>query len=207
MALDGKRRPLLKVQVLPHGEGLPLPAYKSAHAAGLDLAAAVPAKQPLKLKRGEAALVPTGLAIELPAGMEGQVRPRSGLALEHGVTVLNSPGTIDADYRGEVKVLLINLGPKPIVIKRGERIAQLIVARTEQVRVAAAASLSDTARGAGGFGSTGRASPSSRRLPSPRARSGAGARPVTSLAAKRVATKKAKRSSAAPAKAKSKPRR
>lgn len=209
MALDDKRRPLLKVQVLAHGEGLPLPAYKSAHAAGLDLAAAVPEDAPLKLKRGGVALVPTGLALELPAGTEGQVRPRSGLALEHGVTVLNSPGTIDADYRGEVKILLINLGDKPFVIRRGERIAQLVVARTEQVRIATAAQLSTTARGSGGFGSTGRSTPPSRRLPSPRARVGGSPalRAGVAGSAKRPAAKKGKRSSTPPRKAKGKPQR
>jgi dUTP pyrophosphatase len=138
---------------LPHAADLHLPAYATDDAAGLDLAAAVSAD--LTLLPGARALVPTGFAIALPKGYEAQVRPRSGLALKHGVTVLNSPGTIDADYRGEVGVILANLGDKPFVIARGTRIAQLVVAPVTRVAWAEVASLSDTARGGGGFGSTG----------------------------------------------------
>ena len=142
-----------KVVRLPHAKGLPLPAYQSAGAAGLDLLAAV--EKPLVLRPGRRVLVPTGLILELPAGFEAQVRPRSGLALRHGVTVLNSPGTIDSDYRGEVMVLLANLGDRPFTVARGERIAQLVVARLERVTLAEVAVPSATRRGAGGFGSTG----------------------------------------------------
>jgi dUTP pyrophosphatase len=145
------------VHVLPHGEGLDLPAHATPHSAGLDLRAAVPEAAPLTLQPGQFALVPTGLTVALPPGTEGQVRPRSGLAVKHGVTVLNSPGTIDADFRGECKVLLINHGAAPFVIERGERIAQLVVARYVPVRFEPVDSLDDTERGAGGFGSTGRA--------------------------------------------------
>ena len=140
---------------LPHGEGLPLPTYHSAHAAGLDVVAGVPADASVALAPGARALIPTGFALELPAGYEAQLRPRSGLALKSGVTVLNSPGTIDADYRGEVKVLLVNLGAESFVVRRGERIAQLVVARVEHVRVEPVSELGGTSRGEGGFGSTG----------------------------------------------------
>ncbi|HWZ36858.1 MAG TPA: dUTP diphosphatase [Bradyrhizobium sp.] len=148
----------MKVDIcrLPHGEGLPLPAYQSAHAAGLDLLAAVAENAPLVLASGKHALVPTGLAIALPQGFEAQVRPRSGLAAKHGVTVLNSPGTIDADYRGEIQVILINHGTEAFTIKRGERIAQMVIAPVVQAEFVAVAALSDTDRGTGGFGSTGR---------------------------------------------------
>jgi dUTP pyrophosphatase len=147
----------IKVEVLqlPHGEGLALPAYQSAHAAGLDLLAAVPADAPVMLAPGAHALVPTGLVIALPPGHEAQVRPRSGLAAKHGVTVLNAPGTVDADYRGEIRVLLINHGDAPFAIRRGERIAQMVIAPVTQAELVAVASLSTTARGSGGFGSTG----------------------------------------------------
>jgi dUTP pyrophosphatase len=141
---------------LPHAEGLALPAYQSAHSAGLDLLAAVPADAPLTLAPGQYAMVPTGLTMALPAGYEAQVRPRSGLAAKHGVTVLNSPGTIDADYRGEISVVLINHGSAPFVIRRGERIAQMVIAEVARAELAAVASLSATERGSGGFGSTGR---------------------------------------------------
>jgi dUTP pyrophosphatase len=141
------------VRRLAHGEGLPLPAPATAGSAGVDLAAAVAA--PLVLAPGERCLVPTGLALALPAGYEGQVRPRSGLALRHGVTVLNSPGTIDADYRGEIQVILANLGAEPFTVTRGLRIAQLVVAPVVAVCWQAAAALPPTDRGAGGFGSTG----------------------------------------------------
>ncbi len=137
---------------LPHGEGLALPAYETEHAAGMDLRAA----EDVILPPGGRALVATGFAIALPHGFEAQVRPRSGLAAKHGVTVLNAPGTIDADYRGEIKVILINHGDQAFAIKRGDRIAQMIVAPVTQIRLSEQASLSDTARGAGGFGSTGR---------------------------------------------------
>jgi dUTP pyrophosphatase len=149
---------MVKVDIrqLPHGEGLALPAYQSAHAAGLDLLAAVPEAAPLILSPGQRALVPTGLTIALPPGYEAQVRPRSGLAAKHGVTVLNAPGTVDADYRGEIGVLLINHGDAPFPIRRGERIAQLVIASVVQAELVPAASLSATERGAGGFGSTGR---------------------------------------------------
>jgi dUTP diphosphatase len=140
---------------LPHGEGLPLPTYHSEHAAGLDVVAAVPEDAPVELASGARALIPTGFALELPPGCEAQLRPRSGLALKAGVTILNSPGTIDADYRGEVKVLLVNLGAEPFTIRRGMRIAQLVVARVEHVRIEPVAELGGTSRGQGGFGSTG----------------------------------------------------
>jgi dUTP pyrophosphatase len=143
----------VELVVLPHGEGLDLPAHATPHAAGLDLRAAV--TEPVTLAPGAYALVPTGLQIALPPGTEGQVRPRSGLAFKHGVTVLNSPGTVDADYRGEVAVLLVNHGREPFVVTRGERIAQLVVARYVPVRFQRVDALADTARGAGGFGSTG----------------------------------------------------
>jgi dUTP pyrophosphatase len=144
----------IKLVRLAHAAGLPLPAYQSAGAAGLDLLAAVEA--PVVLRPGRRALIPTGLILELPRGFEAQVRPRSGLALKHAITVLNSPGTIDSDYRGEVKVLLVNLGERPFAVARGERIAQLVVARCERVALVEAPAASPTRRGAGGFGSTGR---------------------------------------------------
>lgn len=140
---------------LPHGEGLPLPAYESAGAAGMDLRAAVPEDRPLLILPGKRALVPTGLILEIPEGMEGQVRPRSGLAFKHGLTVLNSPGTVDSDYRGEVKVILANLGDAAFAVTRGQRIAQLVPALVQRATLAEVATLDDTTRGAGGFGSTG----------------------------------------------------
>ncbi len=145
----------LRLQRLPHGEGLPLPAYQSRHAAGLDLVAALPQAEPLKLAPGQRALVPTGIVIELPPGYEAQVRPRSGLALKHGVTLLNSPGTIDADYRGEVMVLLVNLGQENFNVARGDRVAQLIVAPVTRVDIELVEETSGSERGQGGFGSTG----------------------------------------------------
>jgi dUTP pyrophosphatase len=144
------------IRQLPHGQGLPLPAYQSAHAAGLDLLAAVPEDAPLVLAPGKHALVPTGFTIALPQGFEAQVRPRSGLAAKHGVTVLNAPGTIDADYRGEIQVILINHGAEPFAIRRGERIAQMVIAPVVQARLNTVDSLPETSRGSGGFGSTGR---------------------------------------------------
>ena len=144
------------VRQLPHGAGLALPAYQTAHAAGLDLLAAVPEDSPMILASGKYALVPTALTIALPPGYEAQVRPRSGLAAKHGITVLNSPGTIDADYRGEIGVPLINHGDVPFTVRRGERIAQMIVAPVVQATWMPVASLTSTERGSGGFGSTGR---------------------------------------------------
>ena len=146
----------IDLRQLPHGEGLALPAYQSALAAGLDLVAAVPEDAPMILAPGQYALVPTGLTIALPPGYEAQVRPRSGLAAKHGVTVLNSPGTVDADYRGEISVLLINHGATPFTIRRGERIAQMVIAAMVQAELVPVISLSATDRGSGGFGSTGR---------------------------------------------------
>ncbi|WP_320407282.1 dUTP diphosphatase [Magnetococcus marinus] len=142
------------LQQLPHGEGLPLPKYQTVLAAGMDLMAAV--DKPLTLAPGERALVPTGLAMALPPGYEAQVRPRSGLALKHGVTVLNAPGTIDADYRGEVGVILINLGQESFTVQRGERIAQLLFAPVLRGDWLSTVRLSQTSRGSGGFGHTGR---------------------------------------------------
>jgi dUTP pyrophosphatase len=147
--------PTVPIVRLAHGRDLPLPAYETAQAAGMDLRAAVPEAEPLVLKPGARHPVPTGLAFALPAGFEGQVRPRSGLAAKSGVTCLNTPGTIDADYRGEVKVILINLGEEDVTIRRGDRIAQLVVAPVVQAAWAEVESLDETARGAGGFGSTG----------------------------------------------------
>ncbi len=147
--------PTIPIVRLPHAQGLPLPAYETDGAAGMDLRAAVPEDEPLVLRPGSRFPVPTGLAFALPQGFEGQVRPRSGLAAKSGVTCLNTPGTIDADYRGEVKVILINLGEEDVTIRRGDRIAQLVVAPVVQARWAEVESLEETARGAGGFGSTG----------------------------------------------------
>ena len=146
----------LRIQRLPHADGLALPAYETTGSAGMDLRAAVPEDAPLTLEPGARALVPTGLKIALEQGYEAQVRPRSGLALKHGLTCLNSPGTIDSDYRGEVGVILINHGQEPFVIRRGERIAQMVVARHDQAVVVELDTLDETARGTGGFGSTGR---------------------------------------------------
>jgi dUTP pyrophosphatase len=145
----------VRIARLAHGKDLPLPSYQSAHAAGLDLAAAVPADAPVTLAPGARALIPTGLAIALPPGSEGQVRPRSGLAAKHGLTVLNAPGTIDADYRGELQVLLVNLGAESVAVTRGMRIAQLVVAPVAQARLCEVPTLDMTPRGTRGFGSTG----------------------------------------------------
>ncbi len=153
---DAAAEPLsVMVVQLPHARGLPLPSYQTMSAAGLDLVAAVQDGNPLTLQPGERGLVPTGLVLQIPEGYEAQVRPRSGLALRHGVTVLNSPGTIDADYRGEVMVLLINLGADTVNISRGERIAQLVFSPITQATFITVKGVSDTARGSGGFGSTG----------------------------------------------------
>ena len=146
---------VVRVIRLSHAEGLPLPNYASNAAAGLDLLAAVAGDEKITLQSGKWGLVQTGLKLQLPEGYEAQVRPRSGLALKHGVTVLNAPGTIDADYRGEVSVLLVNHGPEPFKITRGMRIAQLVVAPVARVILEEAESLTETARGAGGYGSTG----------------------------------------------------
>jgi dUTP pyrophosphatase len=146
----------VEVKLLPNGEGLTLPTYQSALAAGLDLLAAVPEDAPVIVAPGKYALIPTGLSIALPAGFEAQVRPRSGLAARHGVTVLNAPGTVDADYRGEIGVPLINHGDVPFTVRRGERIAQMVIASVVQVELVPVTTLSSTARGSGGFGSTGR---------------------------------------------------
>jgi len=143
----------INVVRLPHALGLPLPAYATEGAAGMDLHAAIP--ESVELLPGGRHLVPAGIAIELPPGYEAQVRPRSGLAANHGVTVLNTPGTVDSDYRGEIKVILINLGSDTFTVTRGMRIAQLVIARHERVALTEVESLSDTARGAGGHGSTG----------------------------------------------------
>ncbi|HEY5008944.1 MAG TPA: dUTP diphosphatase [Caulobacteraceae bacterium] len=140
---------------LAHAEGLPLPAYETEHAAGMDLRAAVPEEAPFDLRPGQRAAIPTGLTMAIPQGFEGQVRPRSGLALRAGVTCLNTPGTIDADYRGEVKVILVNLGEEEFTIRRGDRIAQLVIAPVTAAVWNEVATLDETARGEGGFGSTG----------------------------------------------------
>lgn len=153
--MTAPERPAIRLVRLPHAAEIVLPAYATDLAAGADIRAAVPEDAPLTLAPGARAMVPTGLAMAIPPGWEVQVRPRSGLAAKHGVTCLNTPGTIDADYRGEVKVILINLGQEDFVIARGDRIAQLIVAPAPQARFDEVESLDETARGAGGFGSTG----------------------------------------------------
>jgi dUTP pyrophosphatase len=145
----------VRITRLTHGDDLPLPSYQTAHAAGLDLLAAVSTATPLIIAPGERDLVPTGLAIALPEGYEAQVRPRSGLAARHGLTILNAPGTIDADYRGEIQVLLVNLGNAPVTITRGMRVAQLVVAPVVRAQILEVATLDKTERGSGGFGSTG----------------------------------------------------
>lgn len=160
------RNPMtVRLLQLPHAKGLPLPAYQTPGAAGMDLVAALLESSPMLLLPGTRALLPTGLVLELPAGHEAQVRPRSGLALKHGVTVLNSPGTIDADYRGEVQVILVNLGSEPVEIRRGERIAQMVIQPVVQARLKVVHALSGTVRGAGGFGSTGRHAVSGKSAP------------------------------------------
>ncbi len=145
----------LNIIRLPHGENLELPSYETEEAAGMDLRAAVLPDEPMNLKPGERKLVPTGMIMEIPVGHEGQIRPRSGLAYKNGITCLNTPGTIDADYRGEVMVLLINHGEEAFVIERGMRIAQMVIAPVTQVEIAEASLANETERGAGGFGSTG----------------------------------------------------
>ena len=145
----------VRVTRLPHGADLPLPEYQSALASGLDLLAAVPADAPIELAPGARALVPTGIAIALPPGFEAQVRPRSGLAARHGISVLNTPGTVDADYRGELQVILVNLGAGPFIVSRGMRIAQLVVAPVQRIKLVEVDALNTTVRAQGGFGSTG----------------------------------------------------
>jgi dUTP pyrophosphatase len=153
--VTGSERVEVRITRLPHGADLPLPEYQSALAAGLDLLAAVPADAPLELAPGARALVPIGIAIALPPGFEGQVRPRSRLAARHGVTVLNTPGTVDADYRGELQVILVNLGAGPFIVSRGMRIAQLVVAPVQRIKLVEVDALDTTVRAQGGFGSTG----------------------------------------------------
>ncbi|TRB00313.1 MULTISPECIES: dUTP diphosphatase [Rhizobium/Agrobacterium group] len=155
MTVQNDNRPPLRLVRLANGAGLELPSYETGGAAGMDLRAAVPADQPLTLKPGERALVPTGFIFEVPSGYEAQIRPRSGLAIKNGITCLNSPGTVDSDYRGEVKVILANLGQDDFTIERGMRIAQMVIAPVTQVTVSEVTETSETARGAGGFGSTG----------------------------------------------------
>ena len=153
--MSSDRRVEVRIVRLAHGADLPLPQYQSADAAGLDLFAAVPAESAAVIPPGGRALIPTGIAIALPQGYEGQVRPRSGLAARHGITVLNAPGTVDADYRGEIQVVLANLGSEPFAVSRGTRIAQLIIAPVQQVTLVETVTLDSTVRGQGGFGSTG----------------------------------------------------
>ncbi|MEQ1404013.1 dUTP diphosphatase [Neorhizobium sp. Rsf11] len=155
MNMHAPSPPKLNLIRLPHGDGLDLPSYETAGAAGMDLRAAVGEGSPLAIAPSRRALVPTGFIFEIPDGFEAQVRPRSGLAFKHGITCLNTPGTIDSDYRGEVKVLLINLGDEDFVITRGMRIAQMVIAPVIQIRIEEIAEATETARGAGGFGSTG----------------------------------------------------
>jgi dUTP pyrophosphatase len=155
MTIHADTRPTLNILRLANGEDLELPAYESEGAAGMDLRAAVDADAPIILEPGKRALVPTGFVFEIPSGFEGQVRPRSGLAFKHGITCLNTPGTIDSDYRGEIKVLLINLGDEPFEMTRGMRIAQMVIAPAIQAHICEISEASATARGAGGFGSTG----------------------------------------------------
>ena len=147
----------LPIKRLAHNSELPLPAYETADSAGMDLRAAVPEGEPLVIRPGDRHAVPTGLAMAIPRGFEGQVRPRSGLALKSGITCLNTPGTVDSDYRGEVKVILINLGAEDFTVRRGDRIAQMVIAPVIQASVAEVSDLDETGRGTGGFGSTGAA--------------------------------------------------
>ena len=155
MTLKNENRPALNLLRLAHADGIELPSYETAGAAGMDLRAAVTADEPLVLKPGARALVPTGFIFEVPNGYEAQIRPRSGLAIKNGITCLNTPGTVDSDYRGEVKVILANLGQEDFVIERGMRIAQMVIAPVTQVEVFEVSETSSTARGTGGFGSTG----------------------------------------------------
>ena len=189
MAAIATRTLRLKVVRLPHARDLPLPAYQTSGAAGLDLVAAVASDKPLMLKRGERVLVPTGLVLELPPGIEAQVRPRSGLALRHGITVLNAPGTIDSDYRGEVQVILINLGRETFAVRRGERIAQLVVAPVLRATLVQVATARATPRGAGGFGSTGAATAKSKPRPAKKPRKSAVAAAKRATRTKRKAVR------------------
>ena len=184
MARASSKSTRVRIMRLAHGEGLPLPAYQSDEAAGMDLLAAVDAAAPVVLAPGERELIPTGLVLEIPRGMEAQIRPRSGLALRHGITVLNSPGTIDSDYRGEVKVLLINLGEAPWEIQRGERIAQMVFQKVERAELVEVAVLKNTRRGAGGFGSTGIATT----VPAPRSHPRSRLKPAERAAPRRTTT-------------------
>jgi dUTP pyrophosphatase len=196
MSPRGGERVRIRVVRLSHGVGLPLPAYQSKGAAGLDLIAAVDTQRPLTLAPGARALIPTGLTLEIPPGFEAQVRPRSGLALNFGIAVLNSPGTIDSDYRGEVGVILANLGHAPFEIRRGERIAQLVVLPVASAELIEVAGVSVTARGEGGFGSTGgagsSAKPGQKQPPKPPAKNKAPAKqpaPAKSASRKRALRK------------------
>lgn len=155
MTQENRNRPALNLVRLPHATGIELPSYETWGAAGMDLRAAVEEGAPLVLKPGARALVPTGFIFEVPEGYEAQIRPRSGLAIKNGITCLNTPGTVDSDYRGEVKIILANLGQEDFVIERGMRIAQMVIAPVTQVQVVEVAEASQTTRGAGGFGSTG----------------------------------------------------
>lgn len=191
----GQKSVVVRVVMLAHGEGLALPAYQTDEAAGLDLVAAVPADAPVTLAPGRRALIPTGLQIELPVGFEAQVRPRSGLALKHGVTCLNTPGTIDADYRGEVGVILANLGDAPFLVGRGDRIAQLVVAPVTRAVLRRVGALSTTRRGAGGFGSTRVRSEATSKA---KARTGTKTKPKTGSAGGSAAKKKIRKKPAKP---------
>jgi dUTP pyrophosphatase len=155
MKLVDDKSPVIGIVRLPHGDGLPLPSYETAGSAGMDVRAAVAEDRPLVIVPGKRALVPTGLVLEIPDGFEAQIRPRSGLALKHGITCLNTPGTIDSDYRGEVKVLLVNLGDEDFEVTRGARIAQIVFAAVAQALVQERSLTGSTGRGSGGFGSTG----------------------------------------------------
>lgn len=148
--------PTIRLNWLPHGTGLELPSYATTQAAGMDLRAAVPDDSPVVLEAGSRRLIETGMALALPRGFEAQIRPRSGLAIRHGITCLNTPGTIDCDYRGEIKVILINLGNEPFTVNRGDRIAQMVIAPVVQAQIMQVDVLDETGRGAGGFGSTGK---------------------------------------------------
>ncbi len=156
--MSGDERVQVRIVRLPHAADLPLPEYQSALAAGLDLLAAVAADAPVELAPGARAMIPTGVAIALPPGHEGQIRPRSGLAIRHGITVLNSPGTVDADYRGELQVILVNLGSEAFIIRRGMRVAQLVIAPIQHAKLVESNGLDATERASGGLGSTGLAS-------------------------------------------------
>jgi len=155
--VSGGERVEVRIMRLPHGADLPLPEYQSALAAGLDLHAAVPPDAPVAIAPGARAIIPTGVAVALPAGYEGQVRPRSGLAIRHGVTVLNSPGTVDADYRGELQIILVNLGSESFIVRRGMRIAQIVITAVRHATLLEVSNLDPTERASGGFGSTGTA--------------------------------------------------